>query len=119
MATESVNSLEPRFSLPPSTPLSSKTKLAIGGLQIYVYGLKEANREPNGEVAVLYMAHNRTRTYRVMEDMAHEILHRYQTDKTKGRSIGLIAVTMNMRNHGDREVNYGLLRDYAPVLMLM
>ncbi|KAJ5611172.1 hypothetical protein N7510_007891 [Penicillium lagena] len=105
MATQIVDSLEPRFSLPLSTPLSSKTKLAIGGLQIYVYGLQEANREPNGEVAVLYMAHNRTRTYRVMEDMAHEILHRYQTDKTPGRSISLIAVTMNMRNHGDREVD--------------
>ncbi|KAJ5672757.1 hypothetical protein N7507_001884 [Penicillium longicatenatum] len=83
--------------------------MAIGGLRIYVYGLEEVNAsqssEQTGEVAVLYMAHNRTRTYRVMEDMAHEILHRYRTDKRQGGSVGLIAVTMNMRNHGDREVD--------------
>jgi hypothetical protein len=100
---------EPRFSLPPTTPLSSKTEMAIGGLRIYVYGLEEVNAsqssEQTGEVAVLYMAHNRTRTYRVMEDMAHEILHRYRTDKRQGGSVGLIAITMNMRNHGDREVS--------------
>ncbi|KAJ5638781.1 hypothetical protein N7528_001171 [Penicillium herquei] len=100
---------EPRFSLPPTTPLSSKTELAIGGLRIYVYGLDEINSNPSqsfpGEVAVLYMAHNRTRTYRVMEDMAHEILYRYRTNEKKGESPGLIAVTMNMRNHGDREVD--------------
>ncbi|CRG87186.1 hypothetical protein PISL3812_04203 [Talaromyces islandicus] len=108
MTTQTVTGLEPRFSLPPSTPLSSKTELAIGGLKIYIYGLDEVHHskslDNNGEIAVLYMAHNRTRTYRVMEDMAHEILHRYRTDTRKGRPMGLIAVTMNMRNHGDREV---------------
>lgn len=108
MATQTVDGLEPRFSLPPSTPLSSKTELVVGGLKVYIYGLDEVeiskSPENNGEIAVLYMAHNRTRTYRVMEDMAHEILHRYRTDTRKGKPLGLIALTMNMRNHGDREV---------------
>ncbi|KAJ5708968.1 hypothetical protein N7493_010302 [Penicillium malachiteum] len=112
-SAKGADGLEPRFSLPSTTPLSSKTELAIGGLKIYIYGLNEViaglsgSGGLSGEVAVLYMAHNRTRTYRVMEDMAHEILYRYRSDKrnARGKPIGLIAVTMNMRNHGDREVD--------------
>jgi hypothetical protein len=95
--------LEPRFSLPPTTPLSSKRELVIGGVRIYVYGLKELNQTSGVEVAVLYLAHNRTRTYLVTEGIAQEILHRYRTDGRK-RKVEMIAVTMNMRNHGDREV---------------
>jgi hypothetical protein len=94
--------MEPRFSLPSTTLLSSKAELAIGGLQIYIYGLDELRQASGVEVAVLYLAHNRTRTYRVTEDIAHEVLHRYRTDERKKR-VELIAVTMNMRNHGSRE----------------
>lgn len=112
MAAQTADGFEPRFSLPPSTPKSSKTELAIGGLKIYVYGLEEAiasqTADHNGEVAVLYLAHNRTRTYLVTEGIAHEVLHRYREDKTKAQSVPLIAVTMNMRNHGDREVSFGV-----------
>jgi hypothetical protein len=97
--------LEPRFSLPPTTPLSSKRELVIGGVRIYVYGLEELNQTSGVEVAVLYLAHNRTRTYLVTEGIAHEVLHRYRTDGRK-RKVEMIAVTMNMRNHGDREVCY-------------
>lgn len=94
--------LEPRFSLPLSTPLSSKTPLVIGGVQIYIYGLEEL-QEQSGNIAVLYLAHNRTRTYLVTEGIAHEVLHKYRTDGRR-KKVGMIAVTMNMRNHGDREV---------------
>lgn len=93
--------MEPRFSLPPETPLSSKKELVIGGVRIYVYGLDELNEGP--EIAILYLAHNRTRTYRVTEGIAHEVLFRYRSQATRTRAQ-LIAVTMNMRNHGDREV---------------
>ena len=112
-SAQTVDGLEPRFSLPSTTPLSSKTELIIGGLKLYIYGLEEVSASLSeagnlsGEVAVLYMAHNRTRTYLVMEAMAHEILHRYRNDERNARSgpVGLIAVTMNMRNHGEREVS--------------
>lgn len=97
------NRLEPRFSLPSSTPLSSKTPLVIGGVQVYIYGLDELKQPSGCEVAVLYLAHNRTRTYLVTENIAHEILHRYRTDGARKR-LEMIAVTMNMRNHGAREV---------------
>jgi hypothetical protein len=103
------NGMEPRFSLPSSTPHSSKTELVIGGVQIYIYGLNELKHASGVEVAVLYLAHNRTRTYLVTEGIAHEVLHRFRTDGRKSR-VELIAVTMNMRNHGDREVNRLLSR---------
>lgn len=95
--------LEPRFSLPPTTPRSSKSCLAVGGVQIYLYGLEDLDDLPSDDIAVLYLAHNRTRTYLVTEGIAHEILHIYRTDRRRKR-MPMIAVTMNMRNHGDREV---------------
>ncbi len=104
--------LEPRFALSPATPRSSKTSMVVGGVRIYIYGLEELPRTQSSsphkegsanEVAVLYLAHNRTRTYKVTEDIAHEILHQFRTD-SRPKSMGMIAVTMNMRNHGDREV---------------
>ncbi|PTB40245.1 hypothetical protein M441DRAFT_195800 [Trichoderma asperellum CBS 433.97] len=96
--------LEPRFSLPSTTPRSSKTPLVIGGVTIYIYGLEEIKNKSGVDVGVLYLAHNRTRTYLVTEGIAHEILHRYRNDG-RNKKIEMIAVTMNMRNHGDREVS--------------
>jgi hypothetical protein len=96
--------MEPRFSLPPDTPLSSKTEIVIGGVRAYVYGLEELKCGVEDNIAILYLAHNRTRSYQVTEGVAHEVLHRYRTDRRR-KKARLIAVTMNMRNHGDREVN--------------
>ncbi|KAK1238113.1 hypothetical protein MKX08_002692 [Trichoderma sp. CBMAI-0020] len=96
--------LEPRFSLPSTTPRSSKTAIAIGGVTIYVYGLEELKQKSGVGVGVLYLAHNRTRTYLVTEGIAHEILHRYRNDGRR-KKVEMIAVTMNMRNHGDRQVS--------------
>jgi len=99
--------LEPRFSLPATTPRSSQTNLAIGGIRVYIYGLDELAHKTNVEVAVLYLAHNRKRSYLVTEDIAHEVLHRYRTEQRQ-KKYELIALTMNMRNHGDREVWFPL-----------
>ncbi|KAL6864611.1 hypothetical protein J3F83DRAFT_742425 [Trichoderma novae-zelandiae] len=98
------DSLEPRFSLPLTTPRSSKTSLVIGGVTIYIYGLDELEHKSGVDLAVLYLAHNRTRTYLVTQGIAHEILHRYRSDGRK-KKVEMIAVTMNMRNHGDRQVS--------------
>lgn len=94
---------EPRFSLPESTPRSSKTELVIGGLNIYIYGLDDLKNKSGADIAVLLLAHNRTRTYLVTEGIAHEVLNRYRTDG-RNKKLELIAVTFNERNHGDREV---------------
>ena len=96
--------MEPRFSLPAATPCSSKRELVIGGVKAYIYGLDELKRPPGVEIGVLHLAHMRTRTYLVTEAIAHEVLHRYRTDERKKR-VELIAVTMDMRNHGEREVS--------------
>jgi hypothetical protein len=53
--------MEPRFSIPDSTPRSSKTPLVVSGLQIYIYGLEDLKIKEGVEVAVLWLAHNRTR----------------------------------------------------------
>jgi hypothetical protein len=95
--------MEPRFSLPDATPRSSKLPIVISGLQIYIYGLEDLKQKEDVEIGVLYLAHNRTRTYKVTEGIGHEVLHRYRTDHRKKR-FEMIAVTFNMRNHGDREV---------------
>lgn len=94
--------MEPRFSLPPDTPLSSKTEIVIGGVRAYVYGLEELNCDVDDNIAISYLAPNRTRSYKVTEGVAHEVLHRYRTDGRR-KKARLVAVTM--RNHGDREVN--------------
>ncbi|KAL1893326.1 hypothetical protein Sste5346_006503 [Sporothrix stenoceras] len=111
LARDKAAGRNPRFSLPDSTPRSSKTSMVIGGVRIYVYGLDDlpspavdASSSTTTEVAVLYLAHNRTRTYRVTEGIAHELLHRYRTD-SRPKTMGLVAVTMDMRNHGEREIS--------------
>lgn len=95
--------MEPRFSLPATTPRSSRTELVIGGVRIYIYGLDELKRPSGVEIGVLYLAHMRTRTYLVTEAIAHEVLHRYRT-AGRTKRFELIAVTIDMRNHGAREV---------------
>jgi hypothetical protein len=95
--------MEPRFAPKATTPRSSKTVFIIGGLRVYIYGLEEAEKQGYAEVAVLYLAHGRTRDYGDMEVIAHEILHQYGNAEGR-RSAGLIAVTVDMRNHGERKV---------------
>lgn len=110
LARDKAAGRNPRFSLPDSTPRSSKTSLVIGGVRIYIYGLDDlpptgsSGSSTTTDVAVLYLAHNRTRTYRVTEGIAHELLHRYRSD-VRPKTMGLIAVTMDMRNHGEREIS--------------
>ncbi|CAK7236093.1 hypothetical protein SCUCBS95973_009489 [Sporothrix curviconia] len=111
------NGRNPRFSLPDTTPRSSKTSMVISGVRIYVYGLDELPPPPAGstvteDVAVLFLAHNRTRTYRVTEGIAHELLHRYRSDG-RAKCMGMIAVTMDMRNHGEREISPDANRTWA------
>ncbi len=96
--------MEPRFSLPDTTPRSSKSELVIGGVKIYIYGLNELIIDSGTEIGVLYLAHMRTRTYLVTEAIAHEVLYRYRTDGSR-KKVELIAVTMDMRNHGARQVS--------------
>jgi len=95
--------MEPFFQLPPATPKSSKTIIAISGLKVYIYGLGELVNKSNVEIGVLYLAHGRTRSYLDAEDQAHEVLDKYRRDPRE-KKVELIAVAFDMRNHGEREV---------------
>ena len=115
----SSDGLELRFRLSESTPRSSKRVIGISGVKFFMYGFDEAVRAAAAmqdapaipELAVLYLAHNRTRTHVVTQNIAHEILWRYRQGvvgfdgetAAPGR-LPLVAVTMDMRNHGEREV---------------
>ncbi|KAH8703500.1 Alpha/Beta hydrolase protein [Talaromyces proteolyticus] len=99
----SLGKMEPNFSPRAGTPHSSRTELIIGGLRTYVYGIEEIEKAGYQDVAVLYLAHGRTRTYRDMEMTAYEILHQYRNTQGQ-KKAGLIAVAFDMRNHGERVV---------------
>lgn len=96
--------MEPSFVPKPTTPSSSKTELQIGGLKTYIYGLDQVRQEGWTDLAVLYIAHGRTRSYRDSEALAHEILHQVRSDPTP-KGAGLIVVTIDARNHGERKVS--------------
>ena len=107
---------EPNFSLPDSTPRSSKATIVISGIKCYVYGLDElpkshVDASRAQQVACLFLAHGRMGTYLSTEEIAHEILWRYRNGlvgfdgKEADRPyLPLIAATFDMRNHGEREV---------------
>jgi predicted nucleic acid-binding protein len=92
------------FSLKDTTPRSSKTALLIGGVNVYVYGVDEAQQRQHRDVAVLYTAHGRGRDYLVSEAFAHEVLHQYRRDGAP-KKAALIAVALDARNHGERTVS--------------
>lgn len=96
--------LEPRFSLSDDTPRSSRTEFVIGGIRVYVYGLPPTPVSAE-RASILYMAHQRTRTYKVTEGMAHEILHQYRSRSRIEPKETLLAVTFDMRGHGEREIS--------------
>jgi len=94
------------FQLPPATPRSSITIIAISGLEVYIYGLGELVNKSNVEIGVLYLAHGRTRSYIDTEDQAHEVLDKYR-QVPREKKVELIAVAFDMRNHGKREISKG------------
>lgn len=96
--------LEPRFSLPDETPRSSRTEFVLGGIRVYVYGLPPTPILDQ-RASILYMAHQRTRTYKVTEGMAQEILHQYRSREPAQLKETLLAVTFDMRGHGEREIS--------------
>lgn len=73
-----------------------KTRLTIGGLRIYIYGVSTLEGY-SGKVDVLYMFHGRTNSYESMEACAYYILA--QREKF---ARPLLCVTFDMQNHGER-----------------
>lgn len=86
-----------------STIHSTKSEIVVGGLKVYVYGLAEVKQQVCSELVILYFCQGRTGSYLDIEDVVHEIVHQYRASRPKLRA-GRVAVTFNMRNHGDRIV---------------
>lgn len=95
--------MESRFSVHSSILSPSKTELVIGGLKTYIYGLDEVKQQGYLDIAVLYHVHRREWDYRDGEEFAHEVLHQYRSDGPP-KKAGLILVTFDARNHGERKV---------------
>ena len=99
----------PMASTYPSAPRAiSKETHCIAGILTTVYGLQELPEEIK-EVACLWLLHPRLQTQACMEPIASSTIHewneRQRATKRQDRTIGLIAVSFDQRNHGTREVD--------------
>lgn len=90
-------------------PASKKTYL-ISGLFVTVFGLEELSAQVK-EVSCLWLLHPRLNTQEGMEPIASAAIADWNTRRKEGRieaaqqNKGLIAVSLDQRNHGTREIN--------------
>ena len=83
----------------------SKETHCIAGIITTVYGLQELPEEIQ-EVACLWLLHPRLQTQACMEPIASSTIHEWnERQRATKRTIGLIAVSFDQRNHGTREVD--------------
>ena len=83
----------------------SKETHCIAGIITTVYGLQELPEEIQ-EVACLWLLHPRLQTQACMEPIASSTIHKWnERQRATKRTIGLIAVSFDQRNHGTREVD--------------
>ncbi|KAL8916659.1 MAG: hypothetical protein Q9172_006199 [Xanthocarpia lactea] len=95
-------SVEGSFSTPPP-PVSQKL-FVVAGIVITVYGLDEILQSSARETACLWLLHPRLQTQECMAPLAAACLGDWNRREEK-KSIGLVAVTFDQRNHGTREVD--------------
>ncbi|KAL2837566.1 Alpha/Beta hydrolase protein [Aspergillus pseudoustus] len=99
-----------QFTLPKSTPRSSKTAINIAGVLIYLYGIDELHPKQAQDTVVLFHIHGRTRDYHDGEDFAHQVL--FETRRHDTLSKGLVVATMDNRNHGTRAIDTVAVQDW-------
>lgn len=92
----------------PMSPLPvSKKEFCIAGLFTTVYGLEELDARVQ-DVACLWLLHPRLQTQECMEPVAASTINAWTEEKQKlkkEKTLGLIAVSFDQRNHGSREVD--------------
>lgn len=95
------------------TTIFSHEKILVGGVTTHFYGLEEAEKvKDTGSWTVLHLVHPRTRSYTYTQKMAHLLLTSWY--KNKGTLAGrAIAVTFDLRNHGERIVELNKNEDWA------
>ncbi|KAI1270670.1 hypothetical protein F5Y18DRAFT_369138 [Xylariaceae sp. FL1019] len=86
----------------------SKTTLTITGLQVDIYGLAELPPASNS-ISCLWLHHGRLRKREDMAYVAHHMLSSYNSSLANANisasTRGLIAISIDVRNHGSRIVN--------------
>ncbi|KAI0462385.1 hypothetical protein LJB42_003876 [Komagataella kurtzmanii] len=85
-------------------PIVDRTTRTIGGVKVYLYGLgqlpsPDISSPPS--VAVCYLFHGRGQNKEYIEKIGLRILEIYSSN-CNGRSLPLIMVNFDMRNHGER-----------------
>ncbi|PBP15466.1 hypothetical protein BUE80_DR013801 [Diplocarpon rosae] len=82
-------------------PISSKT-LHIAGIITIVYGLEELPASCQS-ISCLWLLHPRLQTKDIMANVASSCIHDWNSQPSSERTVGLIAVAFDQRNHGSRE----------------
>ena len=86
----------------------SKTSVTVAGILTTVHGLEEL-QQGGTEVACLWLLNPRQQSQASMEPIAAAIINDWNrhltTLKEDQRSLGLIAISFDQRNHGSREVD--------------
>lgn len=106
------------------TVLSSHDVVQIAGINTHVYGVDRAVKQAlatsssksqkDNHWVVLHLVHPRTRDYTYTERMAHRVLDSYyKTANADGSLPPLLAVTFDLRNHGERKVSEKANEDWA------
>ena len=86
----------------------SKTTITVAGLLTIVYGLKELQPSVN-QVACLWLLHPREQSQESMQPIATSMINDWNRrlialDYTH-KTLGLIAVSFDQRNHGSRQID--------------
>ena len=90
------------YSDPPPT-ISFKT-FHIAGILTTVYGLDEIPQTAK-LISCLWLLHPRLLTREIMEGVAACRITSWNQCSSSDKTVGLIAVAFDQRNHGSREVN--------------
>lgn len=93
----------PLENTPPAIPVSEKT-FHIAGILTTVYGLEEVPTSCES-ISCLWLLHPRLQTKKIMEHIASSCIQEWNKQSGSNRTVGLIAVAFDQRNHGSREVN--------------
>ena len=86
-----------------ASPVSEKT-FHIAGILTTVYGLEELSTSCTA-ISCLWLLHPRLKTKKTMENVAASCIQEWNQQSGSNRTVGLIAVAFDQRNHGSREVN--------------
>jgi hypothetical protein len=107
------------IALKPGTVLASHDVVQIAGINTHVYGVDQAVKQAAADShtshwIVLHLVHPRTRNYTYTERMAHLVLDSYYKDSADRDPLPpLVAVTFDLRNHGERKVSEKANEDWA------